>query len=595
MPGGAVVTKNQSFFQPLGTNGRTCFTCHQPQADWSFTAKEATARFRASGGKDPLFQSIDGINCPDADRNQLSSYTLILTKGLNRIFLPLPDNPQFTIDIAADPVNCEKGLYGLKATPKPGLSLYRRPLPASNLIFLNIVNDSAALKCNPIPRPASPAANPPANLTGYAVELGTTGYTGSMTAGSNILSMTVVPERPLFIGQHVLVVGAGTVNPPNVPNKLNILVTTVASVQSSTQYVLADAAINTVTGATVNGAPAFNGQVGISESCNNIMWDGREPDLRSQFINATLFHAQAATAPSDAALAQGVLFQEGIFTAQSFDNGAGNLTSYGANGGPKLLPSLYPDGQDSVGAATAGQTTFDIFNAWAALPATNTLAGLQRGSIARGQFIFNNVNIMITGVAGFNNAIAPGDSFVAPCTTCHNVKNVGGEVLLHVVNTGVAGGKFHTLPNDLPRFQLTCTSGSICQPTAKGQTCYNTHAFPPPNPVPAAPLTNGTSPASTVCTPEASCKVITDDPGRALVTGRCDDIGSFKTPSLRGIVARPPFFHDGSAQTLADVVKFYNNRFEMCVPTTQKGTCATAGSKLTDAQIQDLVNFLSAL
>jgi cytochrome c peroxidase len=41
----------------------------------------------------------------------------------------------------------------------------------------------------------------------------------------------------------------------------------------------------------------------------------------------------------------------------------------------------------------------------------------------------------------------------------------------------------------------------------------------------------------------------TPDPGRALVTGKCGDIGAFKVPTLRGVAARPPFFHDGSAAT----------------------------------------------
>src|SRR4051812_45179309 len=34
-PGGATFTFNSAFFQDLGANGRTCFSCHQPQAGWS--------------------------------------------------------------------------------------------------------------------------------------------------------------------------------------------------------------------------------------------------------------------------------------------------------------------------------------------------------------------------------------------------------------------------------------------------------------------------------------------------------------------------------------------------------------------------------
>jgi len=53
----------------------------------------------------------------------------------------------------------------------------------------------------------------------------------------------------------------------------------------------------------------------------------------------------------------------------------------------------------------------------------------------------------------------------------------------------------------------------------------------------------------------------TTDPGRALVTGRCRDIAAFKLPTLRGLAARPPYFHNGSAATLDDAVSFYDRRF----------------------------------
>jgi cytochrome c peroxidase len=55
----------------------------------------------------------------------------------------------------------------------------------------------------------------------------------------------------------------------------------------------------------------------------------------------------------------------------------------------------------------------------------------------------------------------------------------------------------------------------------------------------------------------------TTDPGRALVSGKCADIGKTKGPILRGLAARAPFFHNGSAATLSDAVTFYNNRFTM--------------------------------
>ena len=74
--------------------------------------------------------------------------------------------------------------------------------------------------------------------------------------------------------------------------------------------------------------------------------------------------------------------------------------------------------------------------------------------------------------------------------------------------------------------------------------------------------------------------VRTTDPGRALITGKWADIGKFKGPILRGLMMRPPFFHDGSAATLTDVITFYNTRFSI---------------GLTTQEQSDLLAFLQAL
>jgi len=48
------------------------------------------------------------------------------------------------------------------------------------------------------------------------------------------------------------------------------------------------------------------------------------------------------------------------------------------------------------------------------------------------------------------------------------------------------------------------------------------------------------------------------DPGRATVTGRSDDLGAFKTPTLREIARTAPYMHDGSIARLIDVIEFYD-------------------------------------
>jgi cytochrome c peroxidase len=65
-----------------------------------------------------------------------------------------------------------------------------------------------------------------------------------------------------------------------------------------------------------------------------------------------------------------------------------------------------------------------------------------------------------------------------------------------------------------------------------------------------------------------------------LISGNYADIGKVKGPILRGLAAPAPYFHNGSAATLMDVVNFYDQRF---------------GINFTAQQKQDLVNFLNTL
>src|SRR4029077_17832381 len=87
-PNGATITAKNGFFQNLGTNGRTCFTCHQPQDGWSLSAQHARDRFDADSD-DPLFRLVDGATCPSDDvsthQAKRTAYNLLLAKGLIRI------------------------------------------------------------------------------------------------------------------------------------------------------------------------------------------------------------------------------------------------------------------------------------------------------------------------------------------------------------------------------------------------------------------------------------------------------------------------------------------------------------------------------
>jgi cytochrome c peroxidase len=241
-----------------------------------------------------------------------------------------------------------------------------------------------------------------------------------------------------------------------------------------------------------------------------------------------------------------VEFETGLYTAQGRDNGAGNLASHGADGGPVALAHqpFFIGINDPVGLNPSGAAfdanAFDVFTAWGLLrrshgdPQTHA-----RRAIARGQQIFNTRPITIAGVAGpngqtFSNGAHVPDSFVGTCTVCHDAPNAGNHSVKAPLNIGLSDASRRT--PDMPLYTLI------------------NHA--------------------------TGATVQTTDPGRAMVTGKWNDVGKFKGPVLRALAARAPYFHNGFAATLADVVDFYNERFAMNLSAQEKS---------------DLVAFLRAL
>src|SRR5262245_54539099 len=141
---GDIVTKNNAFFDPIGTNGRGCVTCHQPADGMSISVESIKQRWGVTAGSDPLFAAVDGKNCPDLPDNYPQSHSLLLDRGLIRVFLPWPPKaadgsvvkPEFTIEVVRDPTGCNTSpVYGLNS-PTPSISVYRRPRPAANLKYV---------------------------------------------------------------------------------------------------------------------------------------------------------------------------------------------------------------------------------------------------------------------------------------------------------------------------------------------------------------------------------------------------------------------------------------------------------------------------
>lgn len=293
---------------------------------------------------------------------------------------------------------------------------------------------------------------------------------------------------------------------------------------------------------------------------STVMWDGRETvsdalsaicimganpaqcfapldfNLARQANNAVRGHAQASADLTGAEQRLIVDFEKSLFHAQVSDPAAGDLTLAGGLGGPaRLAGQDFYFGINDVAAgdyltgAPFDRNAMALFGAWRNLGGPGASAQDQaRAAIARGEGIFNNRPMNIAQVAGFTGPQR------GSCTSCHNAPNSGSHSVARTFNTGVAAAVRRT--PDMPLYTL--------RNTVTGET------------------------------------VDTTDPGSAMITGKWTDVGSFKTPNLRGAAARAPFFHDGSAPDMEAVVRFYDRRFQM---------------GLNQQEAADLAAFLKAL
>src|SRR5215510_2591779 len=113
---GEVETKGHPFFTPLGSNGRSCVTCHQPTSAMSLSLDLIRLRWADTNGKDPVFAAFDGSECPDLTQDKEESHSLLLKRGLFRIALPWPPItasgqlliPEFRIEVVRYPTCCNR-------------------------------------------------------------------------------------------------------------------------------------------------------------------------------------------------------------------------------------------------------------------------------------------------------------------------------------------------------------------------------------------------------------------------------------------------------------------------------------------------------
>src|ERR1700704_5051867 len=132
---GGGIDQTGPFFQNMGTNGRSCATCHQPSDGMSIAAEEVQERFLMTRGRDPIFRTVDGSNCNhNIDVSTLEgmydAYSLLRTHGLIRIFIAIPATADYRVVSVYNQYGCNESDV---------VSMYRRPLPTTNLRFLSAV------------------------------------------------------------------------------------------------------------------------------------------------------------------------------------------------------------------------------------------------------------------------------------------------------------------------------------------------------------------------------------------------------------------------------------------------------------------------
>ncbi|HMJ58604.1 MAG TPA: hypothetical protein VK467_05675, partial [Gemmatimonadales bacterium] len=192
------IDQGNPFFQSLGTNGRSCATCHLQSDGWGLSATAVQATFAARGLTDPLFASVDGANCPSVTpAGGAAGYSLLLSHGVIRVGLTVPAGAEFTITPVQDPYGC--ALAGSPAVA----SVYRRPLPTTNLRFLSAVMFDGRETVQPLTSGATLMANLRTNLAHQAMDA-TLGHAQAAASPSTAQQNAIVDfELALFSAQRV--------------------------------------------------------------------------------------------------------------------------------------------------------------------------------------------------------------------------------------------------------------------------------------------------------------------------------------------------------------------------------------------------------
>jgi cytochrome c peroxidase len=132
-----IVSLDNNFFTPQGTNGRDCGTCHAAENGWTVTPSTVTLMFLLSDGLEPLFVNhldTDTPTCDMATTQARWDCTTMLRQGLFTRRVAPPATRDYDVIGADDP-------FGVGTTAS--LWFFRRPLPTANFKSHTVMWDGA--------------------------------------------------------------------------------------------------------------------------------------------------------------------------------------------------------------------------------------------------------------------------------------------------------------------------------------------------------------------------------------------------------------------------------------------------------------------
>ncbi|MFL6549368.1 MAG: hypothetical protein ACJ8OJ_11785, partial [Povalibacter sp.] len=237
------------------------------------------------------------------------------------------------------------------------------------------------------------------------------------------------------------------------------------------------------------------------------------------------------------------------YTAQVNDASAGDLME--KDGPPGLGVKNLASGREGLLGNNITNYVIPLGEKWAALPASGNKQDEARRSIARGHDVFMFRTFWIKDAMHLNT-VGLGNPVKRTCATCHGMHMMGMDIANGWMDIGTMNlpwareepeNPWNARKPQLPLFKITCNADVPPHPFL-GRVFY------------------------------------TQDPGRGLISGKCNDVGAIVMQQFRGLAARAPYFANGSASSLSELVDFYDRRFNI---------------GYTEQERADLIHFLSVL